>query len=164
MINALVTMPSAETRTIVVSTTGLTHAAHAGLPLLLKPMYSWLLDNPHIDKRGMERIVARAIGRTLDGWSERDITSSDAVLPAGWEERLPQGSKPRIVVVRAALLQDGEAKGDTGSFSGAKAPYTIKGENEAGYTISRKDVAHFIVEQAMSAFNDYSGKVVSISY
>jgi len=44
-------------RLAVVTSTGVTTASHYSLPLIMRPLYSWLLPNAFADKRGMETIV-----------------------------------------------------------------------------------------------------------
>ena len=48
------------------STTGATRASHARLPLPMRALYSWLLTQPHVDKAGVERVLAHADGARWD--------------------------------------------------------------------------------------------------
>jgi len=58
------TMPDEvkATKLIVISSSGLGRKGHAALPLLMKPMYGWMLQVPHVDKLVMERLIGRAAG------------------------------------------------------------------------------------------------------
>lgn len=65
---------------IFVSTTGLTTESHAArLPVVYKPLYAYFLKSPHTDKRGMERVLAHAVGQP---WTEAEPPAQ--ILPEGW--------------------------------------------------------------------------------
>lgn len=58
--NVLVSYPdatptSSQPKLIVISSNGLTKASHRTLPLLLKPLFTYGLHSPHVDKLCMER-------------------------------------------------------------------------------------------------------------
>lgn len=117
--------------------------------------------------------MAHCAGREWDDASEGPV--SEDVLPRGWQdiEGLPAaGSLKSIVVLRPALLLDGECKGDkvapakvNGKDKGeVKQPYRVVEEDITGYTISRKDVAHFAVEGALADWNKWEGKRLGIAY
>lgn len=58
-------------------------------------------------------------------------------------------------------MTDGERKvGKKGRESG----YEVTDEESGGWTVSRKDVAHFIVEAGLKKWNEYVNKRVYISY
>lgn len=64
-----------------------------------------------------------------------------------------------MVIVRPALLTDGECK----------EKYRIKAEGDlavkGGYTVSRKDVAHFIAEKLVGEeWDALEGKGVNVAY
>ncbi|THH04024.1 hypothetical protein EW145_g5823 [Phellinidium pouzarii] len=159
ILNLLATFPKPGSgvpppRLLLVSTMGLGPAAHDALPLAMKPLYSYLLRSPHADKLCMERAIAHVGGLT---WSSEDIGEPSAeILPLGWDSRVgPEGWLKSFIVVRPAMLTDGKAKGAYRA-SGAEIP--------GAYYISRKDVAHFIVEQALSDWQKWEGKHVRITY
>jgi hypothetical protein len=62
-------------------------------------------------------------------------------------------------------LTDGSCKADELAKGKAKEPYKILDGNAAtGYTVSRRDVAHFIVAKAILDWEKYRGKTVAVSY
>jgi hypothetical protein len=76
--------------------------------------------------------------------------------------RLPtKGGLTQIVIIRPALLIDGECRADKKS----KDAYRVS-ENHFnnGWTISRKDVGHFVVEGAIKKWYEYEGNIVNIAY
>lgn len=78
------------------------------------------------------------------------------------------------MVVRPSIFTDGESLGDKydalqkeggGGKKPGKAPYRVSTDKElGGYTISRKDVAHFVVDVVLSRWNEFENKIVNISY
>lgn len=149
---------------VVISSTGLGNTAHSALPLLLRPVYSYLLDAPHTDKLGMERLLGYVANWT---WPEKDGEPEEHILARGWQQREEIGTQGslqgKIVVIRPALLTDGECKAD--KPKGKKEPYRAKDEEFSGsYTISRADVAHFISEEVIRNWNSWEGKCVRIAY
>ncbi|KAJ3764344.1 hypothetical protein EV360DRAFT_31524 [Lentinula raphanica] len=167
LLNVLCTMStqSAQPKLITISSAGLTRSAHAKVPLLLKPVY-YLLDVPHKDKMGAERAIAHIAGWKWnveqDGEPQADIMGSDR-----WMDRdgFPaEGSFKNVLVIRPALLTDGECKADKAEGKG-KAGYKVQeGEPSGAYTVSRKDVAHFVADAALNRWNEYQNKCVTISY
>ncbi|EKM52180.1 uncharacterized protein PHACADRAFT_151194 [Phanerochaete carnosa HHB-10118-sp] len=164
LLNVLRTLPSAlrdparQPRFIVVSTTGATRSSHDRLPFVMRVFYWWLLTQPHVDKFALERVLAWADGTHWD-----DDGYHPDILPVDWQhaEGMPeQGSLRRVLVVRPAFLTNGPAKGDT---QGQSPLYHICEDDKGseGYTISRRDVAHFIVEKALA---DWERKRVSLAY
>lgn len=151
--------PSSQPRIITISSTGLTRASHDALPLLLKPLYGYFLRKPHEDKLGAERIVAHSSGRP---WTDEEPQSK--ILGEGWQEKegLPKpGELKHVVVIRPALLSDGPCKADESS----KVPYRVADtELPGGYRVSRRDVAHFMVEGVLSQWDKWEGKCVNIAY
>jgi hypothetical protein len=142
----------------------LTKKSHTNLPFALKPLYGYLLSVPHKDKVAAERVVAHCAEGT---WDAEDNEVDESLLGDGWKEGLPEpGSVKDILVIRPALLVDGECKADKlkdGKGKG-KEPYRVKEWDIGGWTVSRKDVAHFIVEDALQNWEKWSGKWVSIAY
>lgn len=84
-----------------------------------------------------------------------------------WKEGLPEtGTLKSVVVIRPALLTDGDCKGDktAGKDKKGKEPYRVEEGDISGYTISRKDVAHFIVEGVLGDWKKWEGKCISLAY
>jgi len=158
LLNVLETLPSPQPKIITISSIGLTHTSHKALPLPLKPIYGYLLSAPHKDKCGAEEVIAHCTGR---GWDARD-SPGDEVLGANWETRIPsRGQLKSIVVIRPALLTDGECRADV---KGSEA-YRVREEDlKSSWTVSRRDVAHFLVEGVVKHWQEWEGKCVSIAY
>jgi len=166
LLNTLCTMPKSEPlpKVITISSTGTTRASHATLPLPLKPLYGYFLSGPHKDKLGSERVIAHCAGWE---WAEREL--GEEIMGLGdWTklEGLPAaGSLQNLaVVVRPALLTDGECQAEAPK-KGKKAAYRAKASLSSPYTVSRKDVAHFLVEGLLKKWDEFAGeKVVEIAY
>lgn len=142
---------------ITISSSGLTRKGRAALPLLFKPLYGYLLDIPHKDKLGAERAIAHCTGRT---WEE-DEPRND-IMGEQWTKRrgLPApGTLKGVLVIRPAWLTDGRCRADQN-----KDAYRVKEAELGGYTISRKDVAHFIAEAVLHRWDEFSDKIVNIGY
>jgi hypothetical protein len=58
------------------------------------------------------------------------------------------------MIVRVALLTDGKEKG----------VYKVGAGEVEGWTVSRRDVAHFIVDAVTNRWEQYGGRQVSIAY
>ncbi|KAJ6521916.1 hypothetical protein DFH09DRAFT_1192026 [Mycena vulgaris] len=163
IMNVLCTMPTyaaaPQPKFIVISSTGLTPSAHAALPLLLKPLYL-MLAAPHRDKVGMERVIAHCAG--LPWNSEIDGEPAADIVGERWTQRkgLPApGTLKHVLVVRPALLTDGKCVADEGKGKSYRV-----GEGElGGYTISRKDLAHFVVD-ALARWDEFENKRVNVAY
>jgi hypothetical protein len=155
----LSTLPPHHPKIITISSTGLTKKSHANLPFALKPLYGYLLAGPHKDKVGAERIVAHCAGWP---WDAENGEVGEDILGSGWQDGLPkEGSMKNVVVIRAALLLDGECKGDNVKLT---QPYRVKEGDIGGWTVRRKDVAHFVVEGVLGDWDKWGGKCVSIAY
>ncbi|KDQ61291.1 hypothetical protein JAAARDRAFT_124535 [Jaapia argillacea MUCL 33604] len=165
MLNVLSTAPKpSKTKFIALSSNGIGKSSHATLPLPLKPVYNILIATPHKDKLGLERVLAHVVGRP---WVKADMGDEPSAefLPSGWESTpgLPgAGELKEVVLLRPALFTDGECKGD--SVKG-KEPYRVVEGNLPGlWTVSRKDVAHFIVEGLLEDWKKWEGKIVTMGY
>ena len=85
-------------------------------------------------------------------------------------EGMPEeGSLGRVVIVRPAFLTAGPCKGDEIDGSDKKVGqrgYRVFDDEKSseGWTISRRDVAHFISEQALEDWDRYEGKRVTVMY
>ncbi|KDR73735.1 hypothetical protein GALMADRAFT_72063 [Galerina marginata CBS 339.88] len=165
LFNALTTMPKTgpQPRIITISSTGLTRTSHAALPLPLKPLYGYLLAVPHKDKVGAERLVAHCAGWP---WNAKDDGEPDeAMMGPDWKtcEGLPEaGSLKRVLVIRPALLTDGECLAEKPGKSGGA--YRVSEEELGAWTVSRKDVAHFIADAVLNRWAEFENKCVSIAY
>lgn len=132
--------------------------------MLLKPVYGWMIQSPLADKLGAERVVAHCAGWD---WDPTDGEPIEEVLGSGWQDKqgLPgTGSLKNSVVLRPAWLTDGECLGDAAAEEGKALPYRAGTGEVSGYTISRKDVAHFIAEGILKDWERWGGKQLSIAY
>ncbi|KAJ6625832.1 hypothetical protein B0H10DRAFT_1782525 [Mycena sp. CBHHK59/15] len=167
LLNVLCTMPTysdaPHPRFIAVSSIGLSPASHAALPLALRPVYA-MIAAPHRDKVGMERVIAHCAGWAWDLKTDGDPAVD--IMGEGWAQRqgLPaSGTLKRVLVVRPALLTDGECVADRVKETGKGKSYRV-GEGElGGYTISRKDVAHFIAD-SLTRWDEFENKRVNVAY
>ncbi|KAF9458771.1 hypothetical protein BDZ94DRAFT_1200535, partial [Collybia nuda] len=172
LLNALCTMPrtSPQPRIIAITSVGLTRTSHAALPLALKALYSFFLASPHKDKIGVERIMAHCAGWEWD--TREDGNPGEAIMgPGDWKTRtgLPEaGTLKRVLVIRPAMFTDGESVGDKGAQEGKKGkgkePYRVSEAEIGGYTISRKDVAHFVVDAVTNRWDEFEGRRINICY
>ncbi|KZW00544.1 hypothetical protein EXIGLDRAFT_830696 [Exidia glandulosa HHB12029] len=141
-----------DMKLIVVSTNGLGQKGHEALPLLMKPMYGWMLAQPHLDKMKMERILGRASGHPT--WGSEAPAEPNEIDEEPWL---------RVAIVRPSFLTDGNSKGDKNKTH--KQPYRIGvDEHLSSYTISRRDISHFIVENLIPNYGTYEGKWVHVGY
>jgi hypothetical protein len=129
---------------ISISTTGVTDGAVGKIkddvPLLMAPLYHWVLANPHKDKQVMEKTVAEA-------------TNGESSAFSGF------------AVVHPTLLTDGPAKGSEVTKVGW-VDGTGKGPGAAmGYSISRADVGGFIYDKLLSGgFPEWNGRVITLTH
>ncbi|KAI0374588.1 hypothetical protein BV20DRAFT_378634 [Pilatotrama ljubarskyi] len=156
--------PPAQPRFVVVTSRGITRVSHETLPLALKGFYNYALGGPHADKLGAERVLAHVMGVP---WAQEEPLPT--ILPSDWKTLpgLPaEGELRRVVIVRPALLTNGACQGDEVEKKGkSKAPYkAVAGEIDGGYTISRQDTAHFIVNGAVRDWKKWEGKGVCLVY
>ncbi|KAG8858385.1 hypothetical protein FRB96_005270 [Tulasnella sp. 330] len=156
LLNTLTTLPhssaTVQPRFIITTSFGVTKASHSSVPLLTRPLYS-MIKGPHADKMGMESICTYSAGWTPGA---KEKIPSEEILTTGWEDRLPgKGWMKHVVILRPALLTDGPETGK----------YRVGDEKLTGvWTVSRKDVAHFIVTDLLANWEKYEGKGVSIAY
>jgi hypothetical protein len=132
------TTPTTRPKLVVITSNGLDKRSHSLLPLPLKLMYGWLLQLPHEDKIGLEKNV-----RSAAGWDDNQ----------GW---LDPG---RVVIVRPALLTNGECLADKKSDA-----YRTAEELNSAWTVSRADVGHFVVEKVLADWEKWAGKAWVIAY
>jgi hypothetical protein len=159
VLNVLSTMPASlrepdrQPKLVVVSSSGIGKRGVAALPMPHRILYPIGLWSPHRDKLALERVVAHASGAT---WFDTvDKPNTDATLPDRWSARAgAAGELPNIVVIRPAWLTDGAA---TGIYRTDPLATGFK-------TISRKDVAHFIVEDVFQNWDKWKGQATGIGY
>ncbi|KAJ7217724.1 hypothetical protein GGX14DRAFT_695793 [Mycena pura] len=168
-LNVICTMPTQsdapQPKIIAFSSTGVTPAAHAALPLPLKPLYSILAAAPHRDKVGMERVIAHCAGWHWD--PKADSEPSVEIMGQGWKERngLPAaGTLKHALVIRAGLLTDGPSVADEIAKTGKGKSYRVSENELGGYTISRKDAAHFVVDALTVRWDEFNNKRVNLTY
>ncbi|KAG9046595.1 hypothetical protein FS842_000839 [Serendipita sp. 407] len=143
--------PREMPRLVAVSSTGITKKSHDTLPFVMRQMYTYMLPSPHADKLGLERLLQHAMGRP---WEE-NVEPNEEVLPSDWKKDYPAaGFLPNMVVVRPAFLTDGR---ETGT-------YKVSPDDFSSYTISRRDVAHFIGKRLLPEFDTWSGSIVNVGY
>lgn len=120
----------------VLSTTGI--SSKRDLPVLMIPMYHWMLKVPHEDKKKME-----------------DLIYEHAALPEA------QRGLRNYMIVRPSFLTEGKGDGL------AKVKVGTEEKPAVGYVIARNDVGAWLfqhsVRNAMEADNEYLGKVVTIT-
>lgn len=156
--------PDAQPRFVVISSTGITQSSHDHLPFLWRLLYPWFLASPHADKLGVERILAHCAG-----WKWKDAQPRPDILPLDWKTVAgtpEEGELKKILAVRPALLTSDECRGDKATRKAGHAPYRV-GEGDLdnnGYTVSRRDVAHFIVEGALEDWERWENKITTIAY
>ncbi|EPQ57839.1 hypothetical protein GLOTRDRAFT_36959 [Gloeophyllum trabeum ATCC 11539] len=159
LLNALTTIPASnKPKIIVITSNGLDKASHKALPLPMRLLYEYLLGGPHEDKLGAERVLAHCTGKA---WIDPEPKAH--ILPAGWltTPGLPSGGelKEDVVVVRPAMLTDGSCRAEAGKTYRTSDTIIL-----GAYTVSRRDVAHFIVEGIIKNWDTWKGKIASIVY
>ncbi|KAG8886983.1 hypothetical protein FRB98_000707 [Tulasnella sp. 332] len=153
LLNTFSTMPRStstlQPRFTIVTSNGVTKDSHATLPYAMRPLYA-MIESPHADKIGMEKICHYSAGWMSD-WNEDG--PSDEILAPGWEGKLPaKGWLKHLVVVRPAFLTDGEVSGK----------YRVGEQLSGVYTVSRKDVAHFMTGDLLENWDKYDGKAIVV--
>jgi len=143
-----------STKLIAVSSSGLGRKGYDVLPYVMRPLYGYVLQIPGADKLAMERLIGNAAGQP--SWGDDSPPVAGEITEQPWLS---------AVIVRAAALTDGECRGDDAKIRGSgKQPYRVGELLPSPYTVSRKDVAHFIVEDAIPHFDKYKGRVVDVGY
>lgn len=168
LLNLFATMPSStraiSPKVVIVSATGVNKKSRSAAPLLLRPLYGYLIQEPLSDKLGAERVIHH-----LGGWDWDPAIPEPAknILDPNWQaiEGMPKpGTLKNAIILRPALLTDGECLAD--KTSGGKVPYRV-GEGEVGgWTVSRRDVAHFVFDLVtnQSQWERSKDKQISIAY
>jgi hypothetical protein len=161
ILNVLRTYPAStpQPHLIAITSTGTTRLSHSQLPLAYKPLYSWLLPQPHKDKLGVERVISYSAGWP---WDEKRDVLGEEILSQDWEGDLPSPGWLRdVVIVQPAILTDGGCRAEErGEPHGTRAGEVLKG----AYTVSRKDVAWWIVEKCLKDWEAWKNKRVVLAY
>ena len=181
ILNVFCTMPESIPRPKFIAATSIGVTKDSPIPLVYKPLYAYLLREPHVDKLGLERILAHVDGRKWDDREPRaDITTVDGVK---WQDRrgLPSSGSLEVVVLRLPLFVEQKHKTthpgtspqpsstdnepDTKKKDDEERPkYRVGGSELSGtYTISREEVAHFIAETVVKSWDQFKGKPVTVS-
>ncbi|KAL8810347.1 MAG: hypothetical protein Q9200_002648 [Gallowayella weberi] len=139
---ALRTLPPSFSKPVLaaLSTTGISSRAR-DVPILMIPLYHWLLAVPHKDKLEMEALLQAEVAKPT-------------------QERVIQD----FVVVRPSLLTDGARLGTNKIRVGEEVGKTAT--PAVGYTISREDVGGWMFDRLLDGDGKkrYAGKMVSITY
>lgn len=103
----------------------------------MKPMYSWLLKEPHADKEDMERLV-----NSYAGIQHVDFNPTPGEVKLG-----------NVVIVRPSLLVDGPVKGKV------RAGESLEG----AWTVQRSDVGRFIAVECGPGVDTWRNKGIVVS-
>ncbi|KAG8895656.1 hypothetical protein FRB99_000398 [Tulasnella sp. 403] len=141
-----------QPRFIVITSSGITQSSHDDLPCVMKPMYSVLLKSPHEDKLGMEKLLHHSSGSSA-AWTEAG--PKEEILAPGWEAKVGEtGWLKHLVIIRPSFLTDGPETG----------LYQVGEDLKKRYTISRRDVAHFVAGALVEKWDEFEGRGVVIGY
>jgi len=163
LLNVLCEMPKIKPlpKVITLSAIGVSPSSRSQVPLLLKAFYGYMIAHPLQDKLGTERVIYHCAGWN---WDPKDGEPKEDIMGNGWQERdgLPaSGELNNAMVLRPAVLNDGECVADSGK---AGPPYRVAEGHIKGWSVSRKDVAHFIFDAVTNHWDEYGNKQVSIAY
>jgi hypothetical protein len=125
---------------VALSATGL--SGKRDVPYLLYPLYHWILDIPHEDKRMMESLIFQSKGHQIRDFVIVKPTLLTAGAPLGLD-------KVRSGWVWAVPDGEGKSKDD--------------GEPAMGYSIGRTDVGEWIFQEVIKK-GGYEGKCASLTY
>lgn len=146
---------------ITLSAIGVSRSSRAQVPFLLNFLYGYMISLTLQDKLGSERVIYHCAGWD---WNPKDGEPKEDIMGKGWQERdgLPApGQLKNAMVLRPAVLNDGECVADSGKPG---SPYRVAEGHVKGWSISRKDVAHFIFDAVTNHWDEYGNKQVSIAY
>ena len=163
LLNVLCEMPKSNPlpKVITLSTLGVSRSSRSQVPFLLNIVYGYMISHPLQDKLGAERVIYHCAGWN---WNPKDGEPKEDLMGEKWQERdgLPApGQLKNAMIVRPAMLNDGDCVADSGK---AGSPYRAAEGNVKGWSISRKDVAHFIFDAVTNHWDEYGNKQVSIAY
>jgi hypothetical protein len=128
-------------------------------------LYGYLLAVPHKDKVGAERLISHCAGWTWN--TKEDGEPDESIMGPNWTERpgLPEaGSLKRVLVIRPALLTDGECRAEKPGRDAGVPPYLVSEKELGKWTVSRKDTAHFVVDAILNRWSEFENKCVNIAY
>ena len=163
LLNVLCEMPKTNPlpKVITLSAIGVTRSTRSQVPFLLSVFYGYMISQPLQDKLGTERVIYHCAGWN---WDSKNDEPKEDIMGKGWQERdgLPaSGQLKNAMVLRPAVLNDGECVADSGK---AGRPYRAAEGHVSGWSISRKDVAHFIFDAVTNHWDEYGNKQISIAY
>jgi len=170
VLNTLSTMPHPYTaKIVVISAMGSTNSSHSTLPFLLRLFHGYFLYPPLRDKAGTERVLAHCAGTPWDSESDGQEPTLEIMGSGDWKQikGLPEpGSlKGKVLVVRPTLLTDGECLADKKVVGDTKPVYKVSdGKVSSAWSVSRKDVAYFVVDAVLNQWEHYGGRSVNIAY
>jgi hypothetical protein len=102
---------------------------------------------------------------------KNDGEPGDDIMGSDWTKRegLPvAGSLKRALVIRAAILTNGDCVADKINAKGMerdnKRAYRVSEGELGGWTISRKDVAYFLVDAVLNRWEEFENRRVNIAY
>lgn len=126
---------------VSISTTGITRKTR-DVPLLLVPLYHWMLHVPHMDKQKAEQFLV--------GDAKKHIRDCVIVRPTLLTDAVPRGV--------GALRVGWEWKGEHTVVDGV-----AEVGPQVGYTVGRKDVGGFVFEKVVQQ-GGWEGRCVSLTY
>ncbi|KAG5636651.1 hypothetical protein DXG03_004696 [Asterophora parasitica] len=130
------------------------------LPSLLKPVYGYLIAVPHRDKVGVERVMAHVAGWKWNDKEDGELVENVLDAQGRWRNGLPtEGTLKEVLVIRPAIFTDGDCLAESG-----KKMCRVSEKELGGWTVSRKDVAHFVADAALNRWGEFKGKRVNIAY
>ena len=91
-------------------------------------------------------------------WPQEDPKELKEFLGPNWQKEMKApGYLTELVIIQPTLLVDGDDKPAKGKYK------TTTGEFKGAYSISRKEVAHFVVEGVLRNWGEWKGNVVKIT-
>lgn len=133
---------------ITISTTGISDRKR-DVPILLYPLYHWLLSVPHVDKKKMEQLIVKA----SDGTPNAALRDFILVRPT----LLSDGAEQGVAKVRAGWESYGADTREKAQGNKGPGP-------QLGWTIGREDVGGWIFEEGIKNTEKWEGKCVSLTY
>ncbi len=164
MYNLITTWPeslrpaSKQPKLIAIAAMGSTPASKANFSLPVRLFVSWLIKNPFLDKRGMEKVVIYAAGKGKEWTKKSDGNVPDSFLPKDWEKEVAGGEEgwlKEYLVVKPAPF-----RGDPATLG----KYRVSEDIPGAWTVARKEVSQFIVERALKEWDTWKGRRVNLAY
>ncbi|KAG6832854.1 hypothetical protein H0H87_012786 [Tephrocybe sp. NHM501043] len=166
LLNALATLPSPHIKIITITSTGLTRTSKASLPFPIRALYAYVVASPHRDKLCAERLISHVGGLewNVDEYGEiaKDVLDKDGK----WKEMegLPgPGTVQDALIVRPATLTDGECLADK-TVGTDRRPYRVSEGDFKSWTVSRKDVGHFVFDAVVNRWEELRCKRINVGY